>query len=558
MTVFLSRSAMHRSGGGVSYPEQDRVARRGGLGIGRRPQVSAAKPRDRAVVTRMRKGGLEHFGAARAAGDEGGDVIRPRAAGLLDDDCSDGRSLCRRVNLRRAHQHWSILQPLFGQAEQCGRHRAPIDEDRARHYAGKLAVGEMSVEDLERQLPTCVHLDRPDIRDIAEIRVADVIQIAGVAWPIDLARGEREPGDGRSGNVGDAEPDAGGSEKGNDGWDIDGVRDKAARNPGPVLADKSPAAVMERGKSPGLIVDPGPAPRRDPAPMAVTIGCPIYGHLVRDPEGAVFGVAVPASRSVELGKAGHRWRNVIGCRETRLVEIARLAPLDKIVSRGRLDRGSRWGIGEQRHVAGLDSDGRGIAADKSRGAFEDRDPWPPGIDVVTAGLHERDALSRNVDLDAFAGAELGQSETDPSPRYGDPHDLVVQLGDCDLGVGGEIDRVGADLKLRAGLRAGAQRITGRQRKVHDGVPLPVRSMNADISRDQAQPPDAAGWRRGRRSGRRGFLDLQLGRSPRLLGEHGGSERGDYETEQKESHGFTPPPPRAPPKGKTKNSSTQNT
>ena len=53
-----------------------------------------------------------------------------------------------------------------------------------------------------------------------------------------------------------------------------------------MLVDQRPPAVMRRGKPPGLIIDPGPAPRRDPAPMPEAVGRPF--EIVREPDGAVI------------------------------------------------------------------------------------------------------------------------------------------------------------------------------------------------------------------------------------------------------------------------------
>src|SRR2546429_349786 len=49
-------------------------------------------------------------------------------------------------------------------------------------------------------------------------------------------------------------------------------RSRRARHPAPHAADSHPTAIVERSKAPRFVVNPSPAPRRDPHPMAVTIG----------------------------------------------------------------------------------------------------------------------------------------------------------------------------------------------------------------------------------------------------------------------------------------------
>jgi len=103
---------------------------------------------------------------------------------------------------------------------------------------------------------------------------------------------------------------------------------------------------------------------------------------------------------------------------------------------------------------------------------------------------------RNLDLDAFAVAEPAQSKADTSPDDGDLDGPIVQFGNFDLTLGGEVDRVGADFDLCAGLRAGAQRRASGDRKVQHGVEPFLRGADADISGDEAQPADSAWWHFG--------------------------------------------------------------
>ena len=82
---------------------------------------------------------------------------------------------------------------------------------------------------------------------------------------------------------------------------VDRTGDDAARHPGPVADDRTggreidPASVMRRGEAPGLISDPIPAPRLDPAPIAVAMGGPADRHRARVPDRSVIGGGAPAA-----------------------------------------------------------------------------------------------------------------------------------------------------------------------------------------------------------------------------------------------------------------------
>src|SRR5207245_4511050 len=128
------------------------------------------------------------------------------------------------------------------------------------------------------------HSDHRDISDVPEIQVANVVEISRVARPISLTRGEREPGN--RGSFLRAQPDTWCAEERHHCRHIKWTRNIGSGNPGPVVVDQPPTAVMRRGESPGSIVDPGPAPQGDPAPTTEAIGRP-FGRLGRERHEAV-------------------------------------------------------------------------------------------------------------------------------------------------------------------------------------------------------------------------------------------------------------------------------
>ncbi len=84
-------------------------------------------------------------------------------------------------------------------------------------------------------------------------------------------------------------------------------------------------------------------------------------------------------------------------------------------------------------------------------------------------LQQPDPAARDVDLDLFAIADPPDAEPDAPVPDGDFDDLLAQIGDRELGGAGEVDRVGADAQLGAGLRVGAHRYAARDRVVDLGV-----------------------------------------------------------------------------------------
>ena len=121
------------------------------------------------------------------------------------------------ADARRSHDRGRITQALVGDCQQGVRDRLAGDKDRARNHAGKAAIGEMGIGNLGRRFAVGAEPDRVQIDDIAAVERANIIEIAGIAGPVDFARSKRKPGNRRPRAVGVAEPDTGRAEKGDDG-----------------------------------------------------------------------------------------------------------------------------------------------------------------------------------------------------------------------------------------------------------------------------------------------------------------------------------------------------
>src|SRR6185369_17608044 len=128
---------------------------------------------------------------------------------------------------------------------------------------------------------------------------------------VDLARRERDPADRWSAAADpDRNTDARPADPGDERRRVDRTRDVRARRPAPDVAAIDPSSVVERREAPGRIVDPGPAPRPHPRPVADAVRRPADRHLARHPERAVLGRLLPRAVAVEVLGAGHLRRDV--------------------------------------------------------------------------------------------------------------------------------------------------------------------------------------------------------------------------------------------------------
>src|SRR5678815_2020571 len=80
---------------------------------------------------------------------------------------------------------------------------------------------------------------------------------------------------------------------------IDGTHRDGSGHPAPIAPEPHPPAVVRRRVTPGRIVDPGPAPRRNPYPMAVTIWSPSPGDS-RNPYITIARMGAPLTVVVQI------------------------------------------------------------------------------------------------------------------------------------------------------------------------------------------------------------------------------------------------------------------
>src|SRR5439155_21249699 len=133
---------------------------------------------------------------------------------------------------------------------------------------------------------------------VGDVDVCDVSAADAIRRHIDFARRKRKPGDADSTAASDSNANAEvrSADPGDESRSVNRTHVGYAHNgagraryPAPNAANGNPTAVMEGSKAPRLIVDPRPAPRRNPNPVAVAIGSPAHDGRMRKPSGAIFG-----------------------------------------------------------------------------------------------------------------------------------------------------------------------------------------------------------------------------------------------------------------------------
>src|SRR5690242_10932523 len=99
--------------------------------------------------------------------------------------------------------------------------------------------------------------------------------------------------------------------------------------------------------APGLIVDPGPAPRLYVRPMARSVRLPAGGYRAWSPDVAVLAVVAPAAIGTEILVAGDTARQVLRRRRVAHLFVARIP-----IGCGRGRRAVDGAQLEHRRVAG--------------------------------------------------------------------------------------------------------------------------------------------------------------------------------------------------------------
>ena len=304
------------------------VERAAGVG---REGLLARRERDR------RRGGLppnDHF--------PGRDPLRRPSR--LDHRwlCQD--ALPRRGDASREAHHARLIEPVARYRDHAPVHRARLHERIVRHHRDRIrraAVPVVDVGDVDVR-----HVDVGDV-DVGHVHVADVRVAHVIGGVVRLFRREREPGYAPTAAGADRHAPVAPAHEHDQRRRVHRSSDHAARHPGPPVAHVHPATVVKRREAPRRVVDPRPAPRLHPGPVAVAVRRPARGHGAWHPHRTVVRRRTPLAVVVQVLVTDHVARHV--ARRARVVPaaVAAGAPVFPVV---RADR-----------VA--DVVGRGIAAD---------------------------------------------------------------------------------------------------------------------------------------------------------------------------------------------------
>jgi len=167
------------------------------------------------------------------------------------------------------------------------------------------SVVRVHVVDVRDVVHRVIVIDIDDCRSIDDSRIREVDRF-DVTWAhligrdVNVARTERKPAYADATAEFDADPKATATNESDQRWSIDGSDGNGTGDPAPRVANHGPTSIVERRESPWFGVNPGPAPRCNPAPAAVVIGLPIGTDIIGNPVFAICGIVAPGSITVHV------------------------------------------------------------------------------------------------------------------------------------------------------------------------------------------------------------------------------------------------------------------
>src|ERR1700730_17951563 len=154
--------------------------------------------------------------------------------------------------------------------------------------------------------------------------------------------------------------------------------------------------------------------------------------------------------------------------------IALLAPVIKIVETGRGKRVDADGISsdEPHSLTGLHRL-RNVFGGNLQASATDADGCAVtvgvDIDAVRAGFANRKRTIGCVDFDGITGRQFVDADAKGSLFQTELHELVIKIGDDQVGLLPQADRVGTALEFRARTFVCVKAVTGGDREVSSGV-----------------------------------------------------------------------------------------
>ncbi len=297
-------------------------------------------------------------------------------------------------------------------------------------------------------------VDDGHVRDsrVADVDVAPISRTCVIPRNVWLTVSQGEPAD----TAADSERDTPvrSADPRNEGRSVNGTSIDRSWAPTPISANVGPAAIVERGITPGRVIDPSPTPRGDPDPVAKTIGSPSGSNNGRNPNRAIAWIATPRAVGVEIFVADYAGRDVAGRQRAVLTLVTNGTPVVEPGPSGSgIDRVShRLSIGKAALLTGLDLH-RGSVAGGDAFTVPNRDQGDVivGIDVqaIVAALGDGECGVRGVDLIDLTRQEIAHVQIQRALIELNLHGVVADVAEGDASLGVHAERAGSDLNLSA-------------------------------------------------------------------------------------------------------------
>ena len=249
-------------------------------------------------------------------------------------------------------------------------------------------------------------------------------------------------------------------------------------------------------EAPGGIVDPTPAPRLDPGPMAVAVWRPsrIHGGI---PDWAIAGRVAPRAVAIQFLVADYAGRQIVGGLAAGLVGVAIFGPRLKPIGLRRILYvvSELIGTRELRAIAGVQGKVLAAAID-IRLAAADHRPGSRGIRVgieaILATARDGDGGVGRVHFEAVAVGQMARAQDQLALGEADLHEVVVQIEKAHAGLGTEAQHRIIQMQLGARVGIGPQVVTRGEGPVHDGGRPIVGAggLDGNIARNKVQVRDA--------------------------------------------------------------------
>ena len=271
-----------------------------------------------------------------------------------------------------------------------------------------------------------------------------------------------------------------------------------ARAPAPAVADVGPATVVERREAPRVVVDPGPAPRVDPRPVAAAVRRPARRHARRIPDLAVLRHAAPAAVFVEVGIADRVGRDVVARNRARVARVTRVDPAVEIVAARQVQHFviTQRAVVEAIGAAGLHAVARVVLAVDVAATLEHRDhrrlALRVDVDAVAAGTVHDERERRRVDLVALAAGQAEHAQVHHAFGEFELGEVVVEVQQREGAALVETDRRRADVHFGARVAIGVEAVAGDERAVQRdfGPAVVAGRLEADLSAQVTDARDA--------------------------------------------------------------------